>query len=302
MIELTISAQETDALVRHVTDGETELCAVLFTTHYVRRDGLARLLVREMDLPNPEDYARVGRLEAELTPDYVARVSKRARLANLGIVFVHSHPGNFPPIFSDVDDAGEQVLSAFTANRNVGHVHLALVVSRGGMNCRELGTQNRVRVVSVGTDRDYLTDSLIASTHDHRYDRQVRAFGAAGQEAISRVRVAIVGLGGTGSIVSQELAHLGVRDFILIDPDIADETNLNRIANAGQADLGKPKVEVARRYISAVDERAHVELVQGNITRTKFAKPLTDADLIFGCTDSHGSRAVMQLISYQYLI
>jgi molybdopterin-synthase adenylyltransferase len=49
----------------------------------------------------------------------------------------------------------------------------------------------------------------------------------------------------TGSIVAQQLVHLGVRDFILVNPDILDVTNLNRVAGATPDDVGKPKVEIA---------------------------------------------------------
>ena len=77
------------------------------------------------------------------------------------------------------------------------------------------------------------------------FDRQVRAFGADGQLKLQRLRVAIVGLGGTGSLIAQQLVHLGVRDFILVDPDVIESTNLNRVANAFQDDIGQPKVKIA---------------------------------------------------------
>src|SRR2546430_1634402 len=55
---------------------------------------------------------------------------------------------------------------------------------------------------------------------DARYDRQTRLFGMAGQERIGDFKVAIVGLGGVGSHVAQQLAYLGTKRFILIDADI----------------------------------------------------------------------------------
>ena len=303
MIELTVTSYDADALVKHVTGGKTELCAILYTSEYMRLDGLRRLLVRDIAFPAPSDYARVGKFEAELTPDYVARVSKRARIDGTGIVFVHSHSGDTRPNFSSIDDEGERHLSAFTALRNPGRTHLALVISRGGMACRVLGVADPVRVIALGIYRDILTEAATSGSQpDARYDRQVRAFGSEGQRIMQQVRVAIVGLGGTGSIVAQELVHLGVRDFILIDHDIVDPTNLNRVANATGGDIGKPKVEVARRYIEAVNADAHVRAIQGDVVRAKHARVLADADLVFGCTDSHGSRAVMQQVSYQYLV
>lgn len=303
MIELTIGAHDADAVFGQVTGGNTEQCAVLFTSEFKRADGLTRVLVRGFELPMRSDYARIGELEAQLTPDFVARVSKKALLEGAGLVFVHSHPGNFTPSFSHIDDEGEVHLAGFLTHRIPSKTHLALVASRGGVASRRLGTKEAIRVVSLGENRDILFPiPKSVELANAKYDRQVRAFGLEGQRDIGQVRVAIVGLGGTGSIVAQELVHLGVRDFILIDPDTIDETNLNRVANARRSDLGSPKVEVAGRYIQSVELTAKVERIAGNIVHDKYARALLNADLIFGCTDSHGSRAVMEQIAYQYLL
>jgi molybdopterin/thiamine biosynthesis adenylyltransferase len=134
------------------------------------------------------------------------------------------------------------------------------------------------------------------------FDRQVRAFGSEGQRELARLRVAIVGLGGTGSIVAQQLLHLGVRNFILIDPDVVALTNLNRLVGAVPADVGCAKVDIARRNIIRFAPDASVVCVPGDIIRARTAIVMTMADLLIGCTDSHGSRAVLQQVSYQYLI
>ena len=62
-----------------------------------------------------------------------------------------------------------------------------------------------------------------------RFDRQILLFGAAGQEKIAAARVAIVGLGGLGSHVAQQLAYLGVRSLVLVDGDCVTRSNLNRL-------------------------------------------------------------------------
>ena len=160
-----------------------------------------------------------------------------------------------------------------------------------------------IRVVAVGSTREVLFDPTVtAAAPSEVFDRQVRAFGLAGQQTLQRLRIAIVGLGGTGSIVAQQLVHLGVRDFILVDPDTLESTNLNRVANATPADVGRPKIQIAERYIRSITKNADVALVEGDVIRTQTARELLNADLIFGCTDSHGSRAVLQQLSYQYLI
>lgn len=93
------------------------------------------------------------------------------------------------------------------------------------------------------------------------FDRQVRAFGDAGQRLIRHVKGGIVGVGGTGSIVAQELAWLGVQDFVPIDGKVLDDTNLNRVVAAEHGDIGKPKVELCRRLIRRINAPAEVDPV-----------------------------------------
>jgi len=303
MIELVLAATDHEALRAALIGGDTERCAILYASETVRKDGLKRLLVRQVEFPAATDYTRRGLLEAELKPEFVAKATKLARRETSAIVFVHSHPGLDPPVFSAVDDEGEVHLAGFLAGRHPGYSHAALVISAGGARARLLGADEEIRVISIGPNREVIFDPLNApEAHKTIFDRQIRAFGTAGQQALQALRVAVVGLGGTGSLIAQQLVHLGVRDLILVDPDVIDETNLNRVANATANDIGRPKGDVAAQYIHAIAKDAVVANIAGDVTRSVVARELLNADLIFGCTDSHGSRAVLQQISYQYMI
>lgn len=303
MIELVLAEGDVAALRTDLLGGQTERCAILYTSQTSRADGTVRLLAREIQFPSVEDYTRKGSFEAELKPELVARITKRARTQKCALVFVHSHPGPSAPDFSAVDDAGEKHLAGFFAHRYPDVIHAALVVSDGGLRARRLGSDEEIRVIAIGVNRELLFDPLFHKQPVAEiYDRQVRAFGEAGQDAIARLRIAVVGLGGTGSVIAQELVHLGVKDFILVDPDTLEQSNLNRVANASAKDIGKPKVKTAARYIKSVSKSANVQTIQGDVIQVKTARKLLNADLIFGCTDSHGSRAVLQQIAYQYMI
>lgn len=303
MMELVLAEEDTTAIKAELIGGDTEKCAVLYASQTVRSDETIRLLVREIQWPSLGDYTRRGMLEAELSPDFVARVTKRARREGSGLVFVHSHPGPEAPNFSQIDSTGEKRLEAFLAHRHPTLAHVAVVVSAGGVRARRLGAGEDVRIVSVGAKREVVFDpSLVEPSIAERFERQIRAFGSVGQRVLERLRIAIVGLGGTGSLVAQQLAHLGVRDFILLDPDVIELTNLNRVANATAEDLGKPKVEVAARYIQSVAVEPSVRCVRGDVVQARIARELLNADFIFCCTDSHGSRAVIQQVSYQYMV
>ena len=304
MIELVCAAADFDNARDALISGPAERCALFFASHTLRADGTTRLLVREIQFPTADDYSRQGLLEAELRPDFVARATKFARRQDYAIVFVHSHPGPDAPRFSTVDSAGEKVLAGFLAHRHPGPAHAALVVSGGGVCGRRLGTDEYMRVVTLGPTRNVLFDAAIVDTPVSEFaDRQVRAIGVAGQVAIERLRIGIVGLGGTGSVVAQQLVHLGVRDFVLIDPDVLEATNLNRVASATWLDIDSPKVEIAGRYIPIIQAgRDCIPEIQGDVVSASVARELQNVDVMFGCTDSHGSRAVLQQVSYQYMV
>jgi len=303
MMELLLAAADAAAIKADLVGGETEKCAILYANQTARSDGSVRLLVKDIQWPSASDYTRRGVSEAELSPEFVARITKRARRQGTALVFVHSHPGAQAPRFSRVDARGEAHLRAFLARRHPSLAHIALVVSEGGVRARQLGTDEEVRVIAVGETRKVLFDPVFSESLSlERFDRQIRAFGLAAQQELKRLRVAIVGLGGIGSIVTQQLAHLGVEDFLLVDPDTLEPTNLNRIANATAEELGQPKVEIAARYIKSIADDSNVTCIKGDIIQLHTAHELRSADIILGCTDSHGSRAVMQQVSYQYLI
>jgi molybdopterin-synthase adenylyltransferase len=309
MIELVIPLPFLEKVLPSMLGEDREGCAVLFTRTVGKGGSLSRqstrLLAFDYIIPGPEVYQRRGAVEAQLSPGFVADVTKKAKIQGCGLVFAHSHPGDSAPKFSALDDEGESQLAPFLRHRVPNATHVAFVVSRGGAAARVLGTDNPVRVVETGRRHRVLFDGMGGEDQRLEYvrhDRQVRAFGSVGQQRLSQLTIGIVGLGGTGSIVAQQLAHLGVMRFLLIDPDKVEITNLNRLANAFPSDVGKQKTDVARRYIQMVSQDAQVEVVDGDVTRVSVAAHLKSVDIIFGCTDSHGSRAVLQQIAYQYLI
>ncbi|WP_198032712.1 ThiF family adenylyltransferase [Mesorhizobium sp. WSM2561] len=295
--------QDLKELRERLLPSDQEHCAVLYAAECKLNDGQFRLLVREIEYPTVEDYTVQSIDRAELSPHFVARVSKRARTQNLSLVFTHTHPGVEPPVFSLIDNGGERLLADFLVSRGQHRNHAALVLSEGGLRARRLGAQEELRVIALGAKRKVEFEPLVgASDYSRVFDRQVRAFGAAGQRRLGALRVGIVGLGGTGSVASQQLVHLGIRHFLLIDPDTIEETNLNRVVGATPSDIGAGKVAVASRYIKEFNAAVGVEAITGDVVYDAVAQKLAQVDLILCCTDSHGSRSVVQQVAYQHLI
>lgn len=276
---------------------DRETCAIALAR--VSND---RFVVYEVRHPEDEDYAVRTAVSARLRPEFLFDVTATARAVGSALIFIHTHPHDGDqPAFSKIDDAGERRLSAFLDQRLPGSSHGAIVMSPGGLSGRLLATELPAVVLSVGKKLRVETSTLPTEVAV-MYDRQVRAFGAEGQASIATLKVGIVGLGGTGSLTAQQLAHLGVRDFLFIDFDPVDKTSLNRLVGTTAADVGTPKVIVAQRAVKRVRPDADVVAVIGNIADDETARTLLDRDVIFGCTDSHASRAILGQIAYQYLI
>ena len=303
MIELRLQDGDVSRIVGELVGRETERCAILLASHVAPSDGLERLIVTRVEYPHDDSYSDRSLFSAELKPDYIAHIGKVAARENLSVVFVHSHPGSAPPEFSRTDDRGEIHLAKFLSVRAPGTKPVAVVVSVGGWRARCLGTETPVRIISVGAQLQILFDSNNAQgAASLKFDRQVRALGVAGQKHLESLTVAIVGIGGTGSIAAEQLAYLGVRKFILIDPDRIDVSNLNRVVGARASDVGRFKTDVAVDMIARIVPGQISRGIVGDVTRTRVARELRGADFIFSCTDSHGSRAVIQQVAYQYLI
>jgi molybdopterin-synthase adenylyltransferase len=120
-----------------------------------------------------------------------------------------------------------------------------------------------------------------------RYSRNEALFGADGQAKIAATKVAVIGLGGLGSHVAQQLAYLGVADFAVVDFDIVTDSSLNRLVGATDADVvaETKKIEVARRLISSVKPQASVLSVDGRVTDSETERAVARADIVFGCVD-----------------
>ena len=84
-----------------------------------------------------------------------------------------------------------------------------------------------------------------------------------GEEAVKKLnnsKVAIFGIGGVGSYVLEGLVRAGIQNFILVDKDEVDITNLNRQIIATHSTIGKPKVEVAKERVLSINPNANVEI------------------------------------------
>jgi molybdopterin/thiamine biosynthesis adenylyltransferase len=137
---------------------------------------------------------------------------------------------------------------------------------------------------------------------DTRFDRSIRFFGRAGQDELRRSRVGIVGVGGLGTHVVQQLALLGVEELVVIDAEELDDTNRNRYIGARHDDPvpGTRKVDIAERIALSIDPRMNVTKVAFTLTSRDALEALANVTHVFGCLDHDALRLVLTDVSAAY--
>ena len=135
-----------------------------------------------------------------------------------------------------------------------------------------------------------------------RFDRQLLLFGEAGQRRIADTYVTIVGNGGTGSHMAQQLTFLGVRKFGLIDADHATKSSRNRLIGMRPSDVAAktPKVVIAERMIREIEPDAEITAVNDTFLSEAGASELAKASVIFGCVDRDGARLLLNEFACAY--
>ncbi|MCG7400385.1 HesA/MoeB/ThiF family protein [Caballeronia zhejiangensis] len=297
MNEIVIGMPLLHDLVEQMRD-EVERGAVLFLNHDPVSD---RYLVAEAVVAADGEYLSATKSEITFAPHFLTAMTRRARRDGKSMAIVHSHPSGCNN-FSTVDDSTEAALADFMRNRLGENACFSLILCDGHLKARRFATQTFLPVREVGSNVVVTGRSEAQDQERERFDRQVRAFGVNGQAILRQLSVAIIGLGGTGSVAAQQLAHLGLGHFLLFDDDKIEETNLNRVVGSTDSTIGRQKVEVAAEMILRINQDASVTRHVGSVVSYAALDLLRTADVVLVCTDSHSSRAFLSAFAYQYLI
>ena len=128
-----------------------------------------------------------------------------------------------------------------------------------------------------------------------RYDRNIRFFGKEGQDRLAAASVAVVGVGGLGTHVVQQLALLGVGRLALIDKGELKESSRNRYIGARHDDPvpGSPKVCIGERLVHEINPQIGVEVVHAELASHVAFEAIKGCEYVFGCLDNDGARLIL---------
>lgn len=297
---------------RHLWRDDGEEHAVILGVGVCRTETQLRLLVRRVLPVRDEDFIPTG-TGYHLRSRAIADACLQLAQEGLGYVSVHNHPGAGDQVrLSEPDRQSNRLAYPTILDLLNGQPVTSLVFGKHSAAGEVWEPEQRPRPLSsirvIGRRIEDWFPSPASSpyrgTADERYARQVLMFGDAGQEMLAHTSVGVVGVGGGGSVLVQQLAHLGVGTIIGIDEDVVKRLNLSRIVGSRplDAEKGTKKVAAMRRMVRAIDPKIRFVGIDGDVTRLDIAKRLRDCDFLFVATDNLRSRNVVNQLAYQYLI
>lgn len=302
-----------DTLLR---DGAEHLCFIL-TEHIKLKEANLFLerelqLIEDKELEGEENWCGLS-----LKLESLLHVMNRANELRCVLIEAHSHPFSKDTVsFSHIDLQGQKEMVAYLSDVNPGKPYGALVLGENSVqgqmwfpNSKKTPSSlDEIKVIGPTLSKisaSGKTDKIVFGRHiesDNPFHRQILALGQDGQKKIQQTQIAIVGAGGIGSIVAQELIYLGVQNLTLIDDDVLEKTNLNRVIGATPKDIGKPKVAVALKYLKRINPKARISILNANVRSINALDVLKETDVIFGCVDTDSGRLILNELANAYYV
>ena len=294
-------------LLQHYRRGrmQEDLCFGLWTPSTGRHRKTA--IVTGILLPKDDERSLHG--NASFSGSYLARATRSAIASRQGLVFMHSHPSpgwqdmSVPDISAERDRIADA--SRATGNPLVGmtvgvdaHWSARFWTDRGHNKTRRwckkvrLIDQTRLRVWRPPPTK---------SPNRRRQQRTIESWGEEKQRDLEALRIGIVGLGSVGSVVAEGLARIGVRELVLIDHDLVEEHNLDRLLNAHKKDIGRPKTDIAERAIKRASTAEDLVVINHRL-RIQHREALAaakDCDILVSCVDSPVARDILNRTAYR---
>jgi hypothetical protein len=298
---LAISQGHHQQLERHLfpSDG-LEAAAILLCVKSAEQ----RLIVQDI-ITVPYSDCKIRTPDGISWPGHaIESAIDRAESAELSLLLIHSHPGGLFD-FSAVDNDSDLTVmpSLFEASASNDTPHgSAIMVPSGAIRAR-LYTR-----ALVATNMDYVLcpgDDIQVWRLSKQGGLVVRpmAFSDAMRDDLKYFTVCVVGVSGTGSIVAEQLARLGVGRLILIDFDDVEFKNLNRILNTTLADAenGVLKVDMFAKAVKAYRNDIDIIATPSTVACREAIKQVGNADILFCSVDSFEGRQICDRMAAAFI-
>lgn len=291
-------------LQAHLFPGDgAEAAAILLCTRVEL--GEAKLLVNDVILvPHNECLRSTDQLT--WPGEYLEAAIEKVEELGVSVILLHSHPGGVFA-FSPADNLSDKLVmpSIFAAHRALSPSHAlhgtAVMVPGGAIRARLY--DKCLNYFPIDLVAVYGDDLLFYWGTDRVPTERPMAFSKAMRKELGKLRFAIVGASGTGSIVNQQLGRLGAGDITSIDYDKIESRNLDRILGSTTQDAvdGTLKVHVFEREAKLFAPELDVHPIPASISTRDAVLAAARADIIFCCVDSDEGRSICDRLAESFL-
>jgi len=310
-LSLVLTARDHAQLQRHLFPGDGCEAVALLLCGRARGAGqseLQRLVVhRVVPVPYSECPVRTPERVTWKTHPYLVDLLVGAASKGMALVKLHSHPTNLPSFSSTDDESDRELFDRVFPFLGSHEPHGSAIMLPGGRVFGRWYNEKLIptpfsHVSKIGDDIE-IWPATSPAPPGAASQRTVQVLGEATFNAMRLLRLAVVGCSGTGSVVVEQLARLGVGHLILVDPDVVEYKNLNRIVNATNEDaaLSRPKVEVLARAVARMGLGTTVEVHHANLLTPHVVRAVSTADVLFGCMDGVEGRNALNRVSSAYV-
>lgn len=242
------------------------------------------------------DYINDKMVGAKINSDAIRAAMQGTIGKNCGCfhVHLHDHYGKPSPSFTDAKSLPGIVKSLNNIAPN--HTNGFLILSRDAFYSSIKA--DSISVIGYPFLLQYPNKGAIK---DLMFDRQ-SFLGANSQSLFENIKVGIIGYGGGGSHIGQQLAHLGVKNITIFDYDKIEDTNLNRLIGGVYTDIKKAmfKIDIAKRVIKRIFPKSNLTLIAKKWQQAP--EELQICDIIFGGVDSYTERQQLEAELRRFLI
>ena len=309
MNSIRMTSRQFDKIRNYVLTDEDEAAAFLVAGYFENEYGI-HFTVREVIIPRESDYNIRSPYRLEVSPVFFNKAISVAEANNVTVIQCHSHPFSKNDLCYSVSDNYGERLSSQTIYNCLEKPMGSMLFGPDGVIGRAW-LPNKSKPVTVAeirlVDRYLSIHNTVNTSNEIKinekiFDRQIRAFGLKGQKLLSQLKIGIVGVGGTGSAVAEQLVREGIKNLIVADHDKFDPSNLTRIYGSYIDTKQDYKVDIIAKHLKKIQNDIRIKTISGNIMSQKTLRYFKNCDVIFSCTDRHAPRSILNELAHQYFI
>lgn len=276
---------------------------ILTKTHLVNNKKI--ILAYDYKAVLDEDYIIDDNVGARINSKAIKRALETAYFENCGVFHVHTHlhKGKPSESFSDEEGISPMIESISRINKeSFGYV----IFSENSALCKVRSNNNDFNEAELYSEIGYPMKFVSStSTFDIKKDERQKRQGFLGKgakELMKNIKIAIIGYGGGGSHIGQQLSHIGFENVVVFDDDLFEESNINRLVGSVYKDIGNhtPKIKIAERTMKSILPSTKVKLIQKRWQEA--SDVLQESDIVIGGVDSFIERQELEAECRRYLI